>query len=74
MLRYSIPLMPSSLFWWITNLSDRFIILHYLSSSINGQYEAASRIPTMIVLVSNIFTEAWQMSAVIEKDSADQAA
>ena len=73
MLRYSIPLMPTSLFWWITNLSDRFVILQYLSSSINGQYEAASRIPTMIVLVSNIFTEAWQMSAVIEKDSADQS-
>lgn len=73
MLRYSIPLIPTSLFWWVTNLSDRFIIVQFLGQDVNGWYEAANRIPTIIVMVSNIFTEAWQMSAVMEKDSEDQS-
>ncbi len=73
MLKYSIPLMPTSLFWWITNLSNRFIIVQYLGDDVNGYFEAANRIPTIIMLVSTIFTEAWQMSAVMEKDSEDQS-
>ena len=68
MLRYSIPLIPSTLFWWITNVSDRYLVTYLIGSDANGLYAASYKIPTIIVLVSNIFMDAWQMSAVSEYD------
>lgn len=69
MLQYSVPLIPTSLFWWITNVSDRYMVNYMLGSDANGLYAVAYKIPTIVVLVSTIFTEAWQMSAVLENDA-----
>ncbi len=73
MLRYCVPLIPTSLFWWITNVSDKYIVTALVGSEENGLYSIAYKIPNLLVLVSNIFTEAWQMTAVTEKDSADKS-
>lgn len=70
MLAYSVPLIPTSVFWWITNVSDRYIIREVLGDSINGLYAAAFKIPTILLLLSSVFTEAWQFSAVSEKDES----
>ena len=68
MLRFSIPLIPTSIFWWITNVSDRYMLTIMLENgdSINGLYGVSYKIPTMINLVSSIFSDAWQMSAITE--------
>lgn len=68
MIRYSIPLIPATIFWWITNVSNRFIVAYVLGSEANGIYAVSYKIPTIIVLISNIFMDAWQMSAVTEED------
>lgn len=68
MLRYSIPLIPTTVFWWVTNVADRYIIRGILGDSVNGLYAAAFKIPTILLLLSSVFTEAWQFSAVVEKD------
>lgn len=73
MLKYSIPLIPATIFWWITNVSNRFIVAYSLGSEANGLFAASYKIPTIVVLISNIFMDAWQMSAVSDDDKASRA-
>lgn len=68
MLKYSIPLIPSTIFWWITNVSDRYLVAYMLGTEANGLYAISYKIPTIVTLLSSIFSEAWQLSAVSEKD------
>lgn len=69
MLKYCIPLIPTVVLWWIINVSDRYMITYFIDSSANGLYTAASKIPNFVVLFSQIFIDAWQLSAVDEYDS-----
>lgn len=69
MLRFALPLIPANIFWWITNVSDRYFVAYMINNEANGLYAMAYKIPTMIILVSGIFTDAWQMSAITEQDS-----
>jgi len=64
MVKYSVPMIPTTIFWWITNVSDRFIITWICGDAVNGLYSASATIPTIITLVGGIFYEAWQFSAV----------
>lgn len=64
MLKYSVPLIPNTMFWWITNVSDRYIVSAMIDTSANGLYAVSYKVPTLIMLVSNIFMDAWQLSAV----------
>ena len=73
MLRYCIPMIPTTVFWWITNVSDRFIVTSMLGEAANGLYAASYKIPTVITLVSGIFIDAWQMSAISESRSRSRA-
>ena len=66
MLRYSIPLIPTTILWWVTNVFDRYMVKYILGDFENGLYVVAYKIPTILVLVSMVFADAWQMSAVSE--------
>lgn len=66
MLKYSIPLVPTTMFWWITSVSDRYMITAFLGSDTNGIYTVAYKLPTMLTLLSSVFLEAWKFSAVLE--------
>ncbi|MBR2406764.1 MAG: polysaccharide biosynthesis C-terminal domain-containing protein [Clostridia bacterium] len=72
MLRYSIPLIPNTILWWITNVSDRYIVAAVCGESANGMYAAAYKIPSLIMLASGIFMDAWQISAFTEKEGRDR--
>jgi len=69
MLAFSIPLIPTTVFWWVTNVSDRYMVKGMIGDHVNGLYAAAFKIPTLLILVSGIFIEAWQFSAVTERDA-----
>ena len=71
MILFSLPMIPNSLFWWVTNLSDRFMITGMISSSANGIYSAAAKLPNLINTIAGIFSQAWQMSAITEYDRND---
>lgn len=64
MLRYAIPLIPTTVCTWIINISDRYMISYFLGLDANAPYSAANKIPTILIIVANIFTESWQISAV----------
>ncbi|HAN44775.1 MAG TPA: hypothetical protein DCP97_05225 [Ruminococcaceae bacterium] len=73
MLKYSIPMIPNTLFWWITNASDRYIVTYYMGADINGLYAAAYKIPTIITTISGIFMQGWQLSAISEYSNHDKS-
>ncbi len=74
MLKFSIPLIPTTVFWWVTNVSDRYMIKGFISDDVNGLYAAAFKIPTLLILLSGVFIEAWQFSAVTERDGESKKA
>jgi len=67
MLRYCIPLIPTTMFWWIMNVSDRYIVSHVLGSEANGLFAVSYKVPTIVNLISTIFIDAWQISAFTEQ-------
>jgi O-antigen/teichoic acid export membrane protein len=69
MLVFSVPLMPAMIMWWITNVSDRFLVQGYLGEGANGIYAAAYKIPTIITTIYSMFNQAWNLSAITEYDS-----
>ena len=66
MLSYCLPLIPTGVFWWITNVSDRYLVTAMVSASVGGIYAISYKIPSIVNLFSTVFTEAWQISAVQE--------
>ncbi len=71
MLKYSIPLIPTTIFWWITSVSNRYMVDYMIGSDENGLYTVAYKLPTILTLVSTMFMQAWQYSAVAE-DGGDK--
>ncbi len=66
MLSYCLPLIPTGIFWWVTNVSDRYLVTAMVSASVSGIYAISYKIPSIVNLFSTVFTEAWQISAVKE--------
>ena len=64
MLSYSLPMIPNTISWWVSNSSDRFFIIEMCSVAANGIYAVAYKIPTIISLGTSIFNTAWQITAV----------
>ena len=71
LVKYSLPLVPTYILWWITSASDRYFVMGMVSSHENGIYSAAHKIPTLLLLVTTLFYQAWQMSAIENKDDKD---
>ena len=71
MLKYAVPMIPNTVLWWITNVSDRYLVTHFCGEEFNGLYAAAYKIPSLIMLASGIFMDAWQISAVTEEKERD---
>lgn len=68
LLKFSIPLVPNQLNWWIVNSSDRYIIRIFLNASANGIYSISYKFPTMLQVILSLFTTSWQDVAVSDKD------
>lgn len=79
MLRFSLPLIPAALMWIITGFSDRLFIINMksekfeLGESAAGIYGYATKVPNLISMVSTIFFQAWNMSAITENNSEDRS-
>lgn len=62
MIRYSFPLIFTSLSWWIVTSSDKYMIRLFLSNSDVGVYSIASKIPLILQTVISTFQTVWQIS------------
>lgn len=72
MIRYSIPLIPTSVLWWVVSSSDLFMVPVFQGDDVNGLYSCAYKIPNLISFAAVIFYRAWQISAITEYDSRER--
>ncbi|MCR5627484.1 MAG: polysaccharide biosynthesis C-terminal domain-containing protein [Lachnospiraceae bacterium] len=56
---------------WANNAIDRYFILFFLGSAVNGLYGVAYKIPAILTTFQRIFAQAFQMSAVKEYEGDD---
>lgn len=88
MLSYSIPNVSNSICWWIVQTSSRYLVVYLSvwtiagltnnsalmeeAWALAGVYTAASKIPSLINVVSSIFLQAWSLSSSQEVESEDK--
>ena len=79
MMKFAVPLIPTVVMWVITGFSDRLFIRYMhsdrveLGESAAGIYGLATKVPNLISMISTIFFQAWNMSAIMENDSDDRS-
>ena len=64
-LRYSAPLVPNELSWWVLHASDRTIISIALGVSANGLIAVASRFSNIYTTIFSVFNTAWTEQCVL---------
>lgn len=74
MRKYALPIIPQTICQWIINMSDRYMIVIFINTATNGLYAAANKIPNVLLIVANLFADAWQISAVKESEEKEQIA
>lgn len=72
MYKYSLPLIPNGISWWIVNVSDRSIISIVLGASANGLYAISNKFPTIISSLTGVFNLSWSESAALHINSSDR--
>ena len=68
MLKFCLPLVPTTIFWWITGVSDRYMVDMMCSPELNGLYTAAYKVPNLLIYAITIFDSAWKLSVSAEDD------
>lgn len=71
-LRYCLPLIPSTGFWWVMNVSDRYVISYFIGTEANGIYAVGNKLPAILSVFENIFYQSWQTTAFKSANSADR--
>ena len=69
--KYSFPLIPYTMCWWVISASDRWFIKGFLGVSYNGIYTVAYKFPSLFAIVTSIFQTAWTESAAEAIQSND---
>ena len=70
--KYSIPLVPNSLSWWVFNASNRVIVSAILGVGMNGILAASNKFSGVVITIYNIFNMAWTESAALYINDNDR--
>ncbi len=73
LMRFSFPLIPTTVMWTFTGFSDQIFIGNLCSESDAGIYSAAAKLPNLISMLSAVFFQAWNISAITENDSPERS-
>ena len=74
MIRYAAPLIPMAVSWWITAVSDRYMVRAFVDDpNVADRYSAAYKIPTLVTLLCTIFSQSWSYSSVAENDETERS-
>lgn len=71
-LKYSLPMIPNSLSWWVVNVSDRTIISTFLGVAYNGIYTVSCKFSNILNSVYSIFNMSWQETAILHIKDMDK--
>jgi O-antigen/teichoic acid export membrane protein len=69
--RFGVPLMPTALFLWVTNFSDRFFLVKLSDTTEVGLYSVGVRIASAMVLLLTAFRLAWPAFAYSIEDDRE---
>jgi O-antigen/teichoic acid export membrane protein len=69
--RFGLPLVPSALFLWTTNFSDRFFLVTLSDPAEVGRYSLGVRIASVMVLLLTAFRTAWPAFAYSLEDDRE---
>lgn len=64
MLKYSIPMIPNSVSWWLSDAASKFFLNAFIGASANGLFSVANKIPHILTTMTGIFGRAWKINAV----------
>ncbi|MCR5815541.1 MAG: polysaccharide biosynthesis C-terminal domain-containing protein [Ruminococcus sp.] len=70
MISFSVWLIPTYILWWVTSSSDQWFIVKMIDRSTNGIYSIGYKLPTLLLFVTTMFYQAWQMSSIEERNSS----
>lgn len=71
MILFCLPMILSSLSWWVNNASDKYILTFFKGVSVVGMYAVAYKIPTILKVFSDVVYMAFSISAIKEFDRED---
>lgn len=71
-IKYSVPLIPNMISWWIVSASDRTIISAVIGVAQNGIYSAANKFSGIFSTLYSVFNLTWTESASININSEDR--
>lgn len=71
LLKYSIPMIPNSICWWIISVSDRTIISIFLGVASNGIYSVSAKFSGLIVTIYNMFNLSWTETVALHINDDD---
>lgn len=66
MLRYSIPLIPNGIMWWLVSALNRPIMEIHIGLFAIGIYAVANKVSGILSTVFQIFSSSWQISVLEE--------
>jgi O-antigen/teichoic acid export membrane protein len=66
--RFGIPLVPTALFLWVTNFSDRLFLVHLADTTEVGLYSVGVQIASAMILMLTAFRLAWPAFAYSIED------
>ena len=71
MMKYSSPLVLTALSWMIIHSSDKLMIEGMIGVAALGLYTSATKIPALINVLSNVFSQAWGITSIKEIESTN---
>ena len=71
MLAYSTPLIINNIAWWVIHSSDKIMIEAMLTEPELGLYTVATKIPSLINVFINIFSQSWGITSIKEMESTN---
>lgn len=71
LIKFSLPLIPNVVSWWVMNGSVRTLLTHYEGMQANGLFAIANKFPSILLMLNTIFSLAWQESVITESKSKD---
>lgn len=69
--KYSLPLIPNAISWWIFNASDRVIVSGILGVAQNGILSAAHKFSNVFITLYNIFNLSWTEMVSLHINDSD---
>ena len=71
-LKYSVPLIPNAISWWVVNVSDRIIITYFMNVAVNGIYSVANKFSAVLTTIYGVFNITWTEAVSVNFKSKDR--